>query len=286
VVVLAAIQHLPIGSSTFLNVITKVDNSKGGTAKPSDFTISVSGKSPSPKSFSGSSSGTSVTLKAGRYKVTGSGPTGYTTKYSSGCSGTASGGTPIKCTISASFSQSSPSPSPSGNNSTSPVAKKNVTAGAGDDCKYSSIGCMYITIKGEIKRSGRSSDPSYCPQVDHHKVTVQGYYILNGRKDLYSEEHSFTPTNAGTTIAIGIFVGPSAGYHITAQCIPAQSCSNTGNFGYQTAYLYGGTGSCAGTGGKQDSYAAIDTCDSALTTTTNHQTVSIAFYWKCRLSSC
>jgi hypothetical protein len=37
-----------IGSSTFLKVTTKVDNSKGGTSKPSDFTITVSGKSPSP----------------------------------------------------------------------------------------------------------------------------------------------------------------------------------------------------------------------------------------------
>jgi hypothetical protein len=109
----------PIGSSTFLNVITKVDNSKGGTAKPSDFTITVTGKSPSPKSFSGSSSGPSVTLKAGKYKVIGSGPSGYTTKYSSGCSGTASGGVPIKCTISMSFSPPSPSPSPSPSSSNS-----------------------------------------------------------------------------------------------------------------------------------------------------------------------
>jgi hypothetical protein len=98
----------PIGSSTFLNVITKVVNSKGGTAKPSDFTITVSGKSPSPKSFSGSSSGTSVTLKAGKYKVTGSGPTGYTPSYSSGCSGTASGGTPLKCTVSNKYTAATP----------------------------------------------------------------------------------------------------------------------------------------------------------------------------------
>jgi hypothetical protein len=96
----------PIGSSTFLKVITKVDNTKGGTNKPSDFAITVSGNSPSPKSFSGSSSGTSVTLKAGKYKVTGSGPSGYNIAYSSGCSGTVSGGVPIKCTVSPSFSTS------------------------------------------------------------------------------------------------------------------------------------------------------------------------------------
>ncbi|MDQ6865371.1 MAG: hypothetical protein M3044_16285 [Thermoproteota archaeon] len=94
----------PIGSSTFLKVITIVDNTKGGTKKPSDFTIMVSGKSPSPKSFSGSSSGTSVTLSAGKFKVTGVGPTGYNIAYSSGCSGTASGGSPIKYTTSPSFS--------------------------------------------------------------------------------------------------------------------------------------------------------------------------------------
>ena len=54
----------------------------GGIKKPSDFIITVSGKNPSPKS--GSSSGTSVTLNAGKYKVTGSGPSGYTTRYCSG----------------------------------------------------------------------------------------------------------------------------------------------------------------------------------------------------------
>jgi len=42
----------PIGSKTFLTVTTKVS---GGTSKPSDFAINVACKSPSPKSFSGSS---------------------------------------------------------------------------------------------------------------------------------------------------------------------------------------------------------------------------------------
>ena len=81
-----------MGSSTFLKVITKVDNTKGGTKNPSDFTITISGNSPSPKSFPGSSSGTSVTLKTGKYKVAGIGPSGYSIAYSSGCSGAASGG--------------------------------------------------------------------------------------------------------------------------------------------------------------------------------------------------
>ena len=88
------------GSLTFLNVITEVDNANGGTKKPSDFTISVSGNSPSPKSFSGSSSGTSVTLGSGSYRVTKENNIpGYSTSYSSDCSGNANGGVPIKCTV-------------------------------------------------------------------------------------------------------------------------------------------------------------------------------------------
>jgi prealbumin domain-containing protein len=95
----------PPGSTTFLNVITKVDNSNGGTKKPSDFTITVSGNSPKPSLFGGSSSGTPVTLQAGKYSVSSSTIDGYTTSYSSGCSGIASGGL-VKCTITNQFSGS------------------------------------------------------------------------------------------------------------------------------------------------------------------------------------
>jgi YVTN family beta-propeller protein len=89
----------PPGSTTFLDVITNVINNNQGTKKPSDFTITVTGNDPSPSSFSGSSSGTSVTLRAGSYKVSVTErPSGYTTSYSSECSGTAKGGR-IQCTI-------------------------------------------------------------------------------------------------------------------------------------------------------------------------------------------
>jgi YVTN family beta-propeller protein len=87
------------GSLTSLDVVKNVINNNVGTKNPSDFAIAVSGNSPSPNSFSGSSSGTAVTLKAGSYKVTESVVSGYTASYSSGCSGIAKGGVPIKCTI-------------------------------------------------------------------------------------------------------------------------------------------------------------------------------------------
>jgi len=96
----------PMGSKILLTVTTKVS---GGTNNPSDFTIRVTGTNPSPNSFPGSSSGTSVTLNPGRYEVTASGPAAYTTKYSLGCSGIAStGGVPIECTISPSISIPTP----------------------------------------------------------------------------------------------------------------------------------------------------------------------------------
>jgi hypothetical protein len=104
-------QYSLIGSLTFLNVITKVDNTNGGTKNPSDFTITIHGNSPSPKSFSGSSSGTSVRLRSGNYEVAASSIPDYRTSYSSGCSGTANGGVPIKCTITNQYN-GLPQPSP------------------------------------------------------------------------------------------------------------------------------------------------------------------------------
>ena len=121
--------------------------------KPSDFTITVSGKSHSPKSFSGSSSGTSATLKAGKYKVTGSGPTGYNIAYSSGCFGTASGGVPIKCTISPSFSTSI---TIGGSNSTSTTTK---TKGNNVDARlqivvYNRANCNFLVQCPDYRTMG------------------------------------------------------------------------------------------------------------------------------------
>ena len=104
----------PPGSLTFLSVIKKVTSNDGSssTKKPSDFTITVSGNNPSPSSFSGSSSGTSVTLRAGSYKVTETeGPSGYTTSYSSGCSGTIDAGQTEECAIT-NEANKSPQPKP------------------------------------------------------------------------------------------------------------------------------------------------------------------------------
>jgi YVTN family beta-propeller protein len=84
-----------------LTVIKKVINQGGGTGgKASDFTISVSGNNPSPRSFQGNSNtGTIVKLQPGRYSVAESGPTGYSSNYSSDCSGTINSGQAKNCII-------------------------------------------------------------------------------------------------------------------------------------------------------------------------------------------
>ena len=81
-------------------IVTKqVVNDGGGTKRPSDFTINVDGNNPSPQSFPGSSSGTSVELNKGRYSVTETGPSGYTSNPSSECSGSINPDQERNCTI-------------------------------------------------------------------------------------------------------------------------------------------------------------------------------------------
>src|SRR6476661_5257782 len=100
----------PVVSGKLL-VTKKVINQGGGTNKPSDFTISVSGNNPSPASFSGSASGTTVTLNKGKYSINETGPAGYNLTSSSQCSGTINGNEIRKCTLTNTFAKS-PSPPP------------------------------------------------------------------------------------------------------------------------------------------------------------------------------
>jgi YVTN family beta-propeller protein len=81
-------------------IVTKrVINEGGGSAKPSDFTITVDGNNPTPSSFDGSSSGTTVTLNPGSYSVTENLLSDYTSSMSGGCTGTVSAGQTKNCII-------------------------------------------------------------------------------------------------------------------------------------------------------------------------------------------
>ncbi len=86
--------------SAKLIVIKNVLNDEGGTSVASDFTMSVTGSSPSPASFPGAGApGTPVLLNPGSYEVAETGPAGYTGSFSTDCSGSIALGETKTCTV-------------------------------------------------------------------------------------------------------------------------------------------------------------------------------------------
>jgi uncharacterized repeat protein (TIGR01451 family) len=70
-----------------LTVIKHVVNDNGGTASAGNFTLTVTGSSPSPASFAGSEAGTVVTLQPGPYAVNEAAVSGYSTTKAATCAG-------------------------------------------------------------------------------------------------------------------------------------------------------------------------------------------------------
>jgi hypothetical protein len=87
-------------NSPQLIVIKHVINDNGGAAVAADFTIDSGGINDTPDNFAGAESpGTTVTLDAGAYNVSESGPFGYDASYSADCSGTIAVGETKTCTV-------------------------------------------------------------------------------------------------------------------------------------------------------------------------------------------
>ena len=83
-----------------LIVIKHVVNDEAGTNTAANFTMSVTGSSPSPASFAGAEApGTQVLLHPGAYSVGETGPAGYTGSFSQDCSGSISLGETKTCTV-------------------------------------------------------------------------------------------------------------------------------------------------------------------------------------------
>jgi hypothetical protein len=84
-----------------LIVIKHVVNDNGGTAVAGDFSMSTGGTNANPADgFAGEESpGTTVTLDAGSYNVTETGPSGYTALFSTDCSGSIAVGETKTCTV-------------------------------------------------------------------------------------------------------------------------------------------------------------------------------------------
>ncbi|OGC86196.1 hypothetical protein A3D70_00540 [Candidatus Adlerbacteria bacterium RIFCSPHIGHO2_02_FULL_54_18] len=82
-----------------LNVYVQVINPTGVAYSPSNFTVAVSGNSPSLTSFQGSQSGTLVSINPGSYAVTVINQYGFNPSYSVGCDNTVSAGQTQLCVI-------------------------------------------------------------------------------------------------------------------------------------------------------------------------------------------
>jgi hypothetical protein len=79
------VNSAPPPTTASLTIITQVINNNGGAALPSAATLRITGNSPSANTLAGSSAGTTITLGAGNYSVTGDPMTGYAEIASASC---------------------------------------------------------------------------------------------------------------------------------------------------------------------------------------------------------
>jgi hypothetical protein len=93
-------QTAPTG---LLTVYMLVNNATGQSYVPANFTVALSGNSPSATSFQGSQSGTNISLNPGSYNVSVANQYGYTPSYSVGCNSTIAGGQTQTCVITMSY---------------------------------------------------------------------------------------------------------------------------------------------------------------------------------------
>ena len=187
-----------------LLVTTKVNNEGGGDKKPSDFTITVSGNNPTPSSFAGSSSGTTITINEGTYNVKEEGPYispdyvpgRYTPSYSSECAGTIQAGKTVSCTISNKYNPFIP-----GILSKLIVTKKVVNEGGGDK-KPSDF---TITVSGNNPTpssfAGSSSGTTITLNPGRYSVTEN---LLSGYTSSMIGDCSGTIDNTGETYECSI----------------------------------------------------------------------------------
>lgn len=103
---------VPVSTST-LNVFVAVNNTAGGSAAPSNFTVTVAGANASPSPFTGSNTGIAVTLNANAaYAVTASSLVNYTASVSGNCVGPIAAGGTASCTVTETYVPPATTPQP------------------------------------------------------------------------------------------------------------------------------------------------------------------------------
>ncbi len=172
-----------------LTVIKNVINDNGGTATSSSFTMTVSGASPNPSSFAGSSSGTPVSIAPNApYDVSESGPTGYTASESqTGCHSSAGlppGGS-ATCTIT------------NDDNAATLIIIKHVIY---DNGGASVASAFTETIAGVTAAGGQNVTGTEAPGVSKTLATVGAYTVTEGAHVGYEVSYS---ADCNASIALG-----------------------------------------------------------------------------------
>ena len=104
---------VPPATTSTLNVLLSVNNTAGGNAIPSNFTVSVNGASALPSSFIGSASGTSVIVAGNTsYTVGASALANYSASQSGVCTGPIAAGGATSCTVTETYVTPTSIPTP------------------------------------------------------------------------------------------------------------------------------------------------------------------------------
>jgi Prealbumin-like fold domain len=169
-----------------LTVIKHVINDNGGSASASAFTMSVTGGSPSPGSFSGAESpGTAVTLNAGSYSVGETGPSGYDSSFSADCSGSIANGATKTCTVT------------NDDKAAHLIVVKHVI---NDNGGTAAASAFTMTISGVTASGGNSFPGAESPGTDKTLTSIGSYGVLETGPAGYSGSAS---TDCSGTIALG-----------------------------------------------------------------------------------
>jgi uncharacterized repeat protein (TIGR01451 family) len=234
-----------------LTVIKHVINDNGGTKSAANFTLTVTGISPSPASFPGSESGTEVTLQPGPYAVNEAAVAGYSTTKSEGCGGSLPHyGDTATCTVTNNDNAAPPPPPPPAgvpeidlaitkNDSPDPVSvgglltytltvtnKKTDTANNVVVTDALPSGVSLVSVSS-TKGTCSGTNPIMCSigSVAYNELvsimivvrpnspgTITNTAVVTGR------EHEHDPSNntaSATTLVQGAFVPPSVCYALT-----------------------------------------------------------------------
>ncbi len=230
----------PTPTST-LNVTVTVDNSAGGSATPSDFTVTIIGGHPSTSTFPGNASGTLVTVdEKMTYGANISSLTNYTVGNNGDCQGkTAPAGNSIPCAFTETFAL--PAPIISEQTSTNPTDTSVTITWTTDHPATSRV--VYGTASVSDASSTAAGEPNYgyanstdenAATTTDHSVTVSGltpgttYYLR-------SVSHG-SPESVGNEITV------------TTTGSATQPGGNTGNGGGIVVTSGGGGGGGGGTG--------------------------------------